>query len=443
MAETTSANIANVIKGAAKNAVRSMTPADAKAQAKNEDGIVKLKYPNQEPAHQMILKFYEYEYSRVISGEGKYQAQASIALPLPQNFIEATRLEIGGSQLGILGALTTDLLGGTLAGTAGSNIKQDIFNADGTLKDATSLAKGLGSSFEGAIAAGADAAVYLTKAVAGKISPQIGQGISASSGSAVNNQATLIFDGLDLKIHNFEWVFSPKNAEDQKLLDDVMRTINYFIHPDYKSPIKGLDSKTLKRTVSRGLLTYPALMEVTLIGVSGNLDLLFRTKKYLMVNNFNIDYSAGGNLMLNKGGQPGVIRCSMNVTESEIRTRADYRDGLPGNLGQDQAVVDPVSNEDGGFQVDSLVNALTKPNEDGQDQDPAVESGTDDVAGSNEDSPDDRTIAYRVAVGTNSRGRTTYDFYNAAGKKLRSNEQDLRNQYPPKSQFLANPPVDR
>ena len=54
-----------------------------------------LSFPSNLGHHQMIIKFYEYEYARVSSGEPKQGVKASIALPLPQNIVDSSRLVAG------------------------------------------------------------------------------------------------------------------------------------------------------------------------------------------------------------------------------------------------------------------------------------------------------------------------------------------------------------
>jgi len=294
-----------------------------------------LSFPSNLGVHQMIIKFYEYEYSRVSGGSNKYGCQASIALPLPQNISDTAKIDVGGTQIGVLGGITADIAGGAMSGDIGANAQKDISafkNEDGSFKGAGEMMTAFASNFKDIIGQGVDASVYLLKAGVGSIAPQVTQALSATGGSALNPQTTLVFDGIDLKIHNFEWVFSPKNEKEQKELDKIIQLIQYYIHPDYKSPVQGLSSSTF-RSVSRGLLTYPALMQVELVGVSGGLKTVFKTGKYLMVNNFVTDYTPQG-MVLNKGGTAAVVRCAMNTTESEIHTRADYRYGDYGALGE-------------------------------------------------------------------------------------------------------------
>ena len=313
-----------------------------------------LSFPSNLGHHQMIIKFYEYEYARVSSGEPKQGVKTSIALPLPQNIVDSSRIEVGGRQIGVLGGLTMDLLNNQVAGNAMQNIadyaSQAFADGKSMVKDTTDgNFAALTSKIKAQIGGAMDASLYLLRAGVGKIGPQIEQAASASAGTAVNPQTTLVFDGVDLKIHNFEWLLSPKNEKEQKDLDKIIKAIQFMIHPEYKNPAGKLE---LTKSISRGLLSYPALMSVDLIGVSGNLKTVFKSKKYLMVNQFNVDYTPQG-VVLNKGGTASVIRCSMNCTESEIRTRSDYADELAGALGDEGGALLDLAIEAADGSIDS------------------------------------------------------------------------------------------
>jgi len=149
------------------------------------------------------------------------------------------------------------------------------------------------------------------------------------------------------------------DEKEQKELDKIIQLIQYYIHPDYKSPAAGLESSTF-RSVSRGLLTYPALMQVELVGVSGNLKTVFKSGKYLMVNQFAVDYTPQG-MVLNKGGTASVIRCSLNTTESEIHTRADYRYGEFGALGDESNTLSDILTDvlDGAADIENIIQGET------------------------------------------------------------------------------------
>jgi hypothetical protein len=421
---------------------KSTTPKEQSDKNKEAAKTKQFKFPSNLGSHQMIIKFYEYNYSAIKKGSSDYGVKASIALPLPQNIVESSRLEVGGSQIGVIGAATADIAGASMGGDIIENIKSDASSAKegATGFDAASVLDRVKQDIGGAVAAGGNLAVYLAKVAGSKISPQAGQALSASAGSAVNNQTTLIFDGVDLKIHNFEWLFSPKNLKESQELDDIIRLINFYIHPSYANPVPGIESDTFSNTLNRGLLKYPAMISIELKSVSGGLAKVFRTGKFLMVNQFNVDYTPQG-MVLNKGGTASVIRCSMNTTETDIRTRADFAEGLPGTTGTDAATdKDSESTDDG--QTDEGVI----PAGDGEQADAVTENKAE------EESPeaDDTAPAYKQKVGgtgipgQGSRSVKKYNIYTKDGKIVERNvSAGNSSKYPVKESYFKNLPVDR
>jgi hypothetical protein len=292
---------------------------------KKNSGVEILRFPGDLGKHYIQLDFYEYQYSSVSKGEKPQGLVASIALPMPQNIVDSSRLEVGGSQLGVLGALGADMASGGFSASGFGDFAKRGFAAGQSMGSALGSMDfaNISAAFGNSIGAGIDTGLYLMRAGLGKVSPQIQQGLGSAVGTAMNPQTTLVFEGVDLKIHNFEWLLSPANRKEQKELDKIIQLIQYYIHPDFKEVSA---TGAIADSLSRGLLSYPALIDVKLVGVSGNLKTIFKPGKYLMVNQFNIDYTPQG-VVLNKGGTASVIRCSMNTTESQIHTRQDYRYG--------------------------------------------------------------------------------------------------------------------
>jgi hypothetical protein len=418
----------------------SITPKEQSDKNKDAAKVKQFKFPSNLGAHQMIIKFYEYDYSQIKSGSSDYGVKASIALPLPQNIVESSRLEVGGSQLGIIGGAAADVAGSTTSGSLIKDVKADLNAAQegvGTFSAAGILER-VKADIGGAVNAGADLAVYLAKAMGSKIAPQATQALSATAGSALNNQTTLIFDGVDLKIHNFEWVFSPKNLKESEELDKIIQLINYYIHPDYANPVPGIKSQTFGNTLNRGLLKYPAMISIELQSVSGGLAKVFRTGKFLMVNQFNVDYTPQG-MVLNKGGSAAVIRCSMNTTESDIRTKRDYQEGLPGTTGTDAATDEGSENTDDEQTQEGIIPPGDNDQTDAVEENKAEEQSTETA--------DDDTPAYKQKSGrTASRGARTakYNLYTKDGKIVKSNvSEGAASQYPLKESYFKNLPVDR
>lgn len=420
----------------------SITPKEQSDKNKDAAKVKQFKFPSNLGAHQMIIKFYEYNYAQIKSGSSDYGVKASIALPLPQNIVESSRLEVGGSQLGLIGGATADLAGSTIGGDLVENAKQDLAGLESGLEqfDATKLLNRVKQDIGGAIGAGADLAVYLAKAMGSKIAPQAGQALSATAGSAINNQTTLIFDGVDLKIHNFEWLFSPKNQKESEELDKIIQLINYYIHPDYSNPVPGITSNTFGNTLNRGLLKYPAMISIELQSVSGGLAKVFRSGKFLMVNQFNVDYTPQG-MVLNKGGSASVIRCSMNTTESDIRTKRDYQEDLPGTTGTDAATDEGSENPDDEQTQEGIIPAGDGDQTDAVEENKAEEQSTE---------ADDDAPAYKQKVGgtgipgQGARSVKKYNLYTKDGKIVDRNvSENNAKSYPLKESYFKNLPVDR
>jgi hypothetical protein len=316
-------------------------------QSKTVGGrAVGLQYPANLGDYHMILNFKQYDYSSATSNS-QGRLVDSIALPLPANLVDSSRIELGGKQIGSMGQLaasTYDIVANQLGGMQITGV-EDLLGAMGNqLSNAAGAAtSGIGRGVEAAqnlgVAGSLDAlaaqfsgvgamTTYALRGFADKLAPGVGQGIGAAVGNTLNPHATLVFDGVDLKIHNFEWQFAPKNEQESDTLTKVIEKIQYHIHPEYKSIAS---SPTGFAPIDRGLLSYPSLMEIILVCPSASINFMVKFNKYVMVNQFNVDYTPQG-ISLNRGGRPAMIRCSMNVTESQIRTKADYAGGEPAGI---------------------------------------------------------------------------------------------------------------
>jgi hypothetical protein len=332
--------------------------------AKSRNQLAPLQFPSDLGDYQMILNFHKYDY-RLATGRTNSQGVVadSIALPLPANITDTSRIEVGGKQIGGFGALASDIASGV------QNLRQSYNSLSTAAAQATqqsknivgSMASGIQSgNFLDALSAGfsdsTTAAAYVLRGLAGKVSPQVEQGVGSVLGNAMNPHATLVFDGVDLKIHNFEWVCAPRNEREAETLKKIISKVQYHIHPDYKTALSDGtgEGTTGILSLDRGLLTYPSLMSVNLVGNVGNWVIKF--DKMMMVNQFNVDYTPNG-VALNRGGSPAVVRLSMNVTEAQIRTKADYNDGAATSTGATNSAI--VNTEDSANEQAGLAAAVT------------------------------------------------------------------------------------
>ena len=304
------------------------------AASKKRKRTTQLQFPSDLGDYCMILSFIEYDYSTARSNTQGHVG-FSVALPLPTNLLDSSRIDIGGRQVGTMGQLVADISAGLddLRGT-GESISsvagQTLAGSKKMLEQSAKMAGGIFANggenagqeiinaFQTGVGALKTVGGYALRGVASKLSPQVAQAFGASVGNAMNPHQTLVFDGVDLKIHNFDWNFAPRNQAETDELGTIINSIQYYIHPEYKSPF-GTDVGI--ETIDRGLLDYPALLKVQLLGLNKNFVVNFN--KFMMVQQFNVDYTSNG-LSLNRGGNPAMVRCNMNVMETQIRTKDDY-----------------------------------------------------------------------------------------------------------------------
>jgi hypothetical protein len=281
---------------------------------KNNTEVTSLRFPQDLGPHAMILNFKDYTY-----GGGSIQnsvTTGSIALPLPKALQDMYSPNIQDAQLGIAGAATADIASALINGPNAGKINiNDIMQQNGNF---------------GAVASNAAAAMrYFTRAGLGSIAPDVGMGIDAATGTAVNPQQTIIFDGVSLKSFTFEWSFSPKNAAESETLRKIINTIRAASLPAYASPFGA--APNTGTSISRGLLKYPKMVDILLVGVDSSYFIQFKTG---MITQLAVDYTPNGVAMYKgeSGAKPTFVNITISMKEAAIHTRDDYTGAESSNI---------------------------------------------------------------------------------------------------------------
>tara|TARA_E500000318_G_scaffold111997_1_gene133232 strand:- start:795 stop:1802 length:1008 start_codon:yes stop_codon:yes gene_type:complete len=275
-----------------------------------------LYFPHTIGHHAMILNFKDYDY-----GGGAHMREVSndsIILPLPKNLQDNLNIKVGADELGITGSLAAESTSGAEdAASATSQIQNKIKGMFGDAKDEAASVSAI-ESFAGVLNKGLDTGLFLARAGLGGIAPDIAKGIGAGKGTAINPYATLVFSGVDLKVHTFEWLLSPDTPQEAETLRKIIRTIQRHVTPEMDGV---LGESISKSTLGRGLLKYPSMVDCFFHGINNK---FFYKLKTSMVSQFNVDYTPNG-IALNKGGKPSAVRLNMIMTEAAIHTKADYQ----------------------------------------------------------------------------------------------------------------------
>lgn len=303
-------------------------PAEAVvSSAKESTQRFDMSFPKDIGEHGMLLKFSKYKFGELgsISGE----SVGSILLPIPSNIRESYSVEIGPSSVGLAGMLGAEAISGgadvnaminSLANTGPSSLMSDPAAAVNFF-----MKSGLASTAAGAVgglAGGVGGAVLGTLAGQGAAGSALGDALSLSSGTALNPHTTVMFRGMNLRSHNFEWTFSPRSQSEGEMLRKIIRAVKRNTLPSYQSA-GGQRSGT---ALDRVLLKYPSVVDISFVGLDQSYFFGFKT---CMITQVEVDYSQNGNAFFAgpTGAKPVMIRFAINLMESKIHTAEDFEAG--------------------------------------------------------------------------------------------------------------------
>jgi hypothetical protein len=284
------------------------SPNRAREVYMERNAIEQLQFPDTLHEHGILLAFKKYTYAQKDEAASA-NIKSSILLPLPEALLDASGVKIAGIQLGATGAAAAEIASQRQAGSIGAAMeglatKENISTVMGIA--ATSLIK------DGLNATGLQGAQ---------------KGIEAGLGATFNPFQALTFEGVDLKSYTFDWTLAPSTRQETLNLQNIIKKIRQSIHPEYKNfevshpgggPAK---SNSATNVGGRAFLAYPDVCHIKIIGSPDGSLITF---KPAMVGGFQVNYAGAGELAFLEGGDPAVVKISMNLTEMQIWTRGDY-----------------------------------------------------------------------------------------------------------------------
>lgn len=254
--------------------------------------------------YHMIFTFVRYTRARGSLTATYDRVGGSIFLPLPQELNEAYSIQQGARDLGLLG----NVVGGVQLGAR--------FMSDGVeaVKTVAALMKTEASSMDILRKSG------MTVAELGKylmlLTPNLFQDtaiLDAASqfyGMIKNPHTALIFDGVNLRSHAFNWTFSPRNERESRTLFSIINRFKRHAHP------------TFRPNLGTMALDYPDYVYVNF----NKSEFLYPIKRSA-ITNITVNNSAGGaGPAFYKSGAPVSIQFGVQMTEAEILTREDFGD---------------------------------------------------------------------------------------------------------------------
>lgn len=247
-----------------------------------------LRFPDDLGPHAIVLNFSDYNYSRQ-ANTVSVVTTSSICLPLPGNLVDSFAIKMNNGELGVFGNMSR----------AAFAIGNQFYPDTAKMWEAAKKDDDLGSS----------AVARAIKAALSSGDNSVTRGAEIALGGIVNQHVALSFEGIDLKTHNFDWMFAPTSSSESVRLAKIIRTIKASILPSYK--------KDAKRT----FLMYPKVVDIFFLGTEPGHMYFF---KRCMVTGFEANYAPSETPTFLPNGRPGFVQMKLAFTEMEIHTSEDY-----------------------------------------------------------------------------------------------------------------------
>jgi len=228
----------------------------------------------------------------------------SIQLPLPANIQDTYSLRVQGNDLGVAGAEVAE--GASTIAGAGDVSARALGNILGRALPDVDFRQILDPNLQEA----SRNVAFLGRRAIDSLLPGAGRAVDQGLGNTVNPKASLYFEGVNLKQHDFNWTLAPTERAESDRIRDITNMIKRHVLPSYGNAV-GLN---------KVLLNYPSTVDVFFLGID---DQYFLYYKRCMVQQFSVNYTPGG-LAFVGGGKPAMITMNMSLMEMDIHTSEDY-----------------------------------------------------------------------------------------------------------------------
>jgi hypothetical protein len=225
-----------------------------------------------------------------------------IRLPIPASLQDQFGMDVADPKLDVLGNSLNALL------TAGGSRVDQFANDFGSISDYkfteyAGAAKAIGKIY--------DLGVDVAALAPGLSDSKLGKWAQRDIGRVRNPHHTMIFDGVQLKSYAFTWKFSPRSQQEAISLEEIIRNIKFYMHPQLSNTGFSME--------------YPHLAELQ-FEVGANK--LVPNVKTSFLKNLTINGSAGGVPSFYKDGRSTIVEMGLAFQEINVQTRDDF---LPEN----------------------------------------------------------------------------------------------------------------
>lgn len=134
--------------------------------------------------------------------------------------------------------------------------------------------------------------------------------LGVSAGIGINPYKELMYQSPDFRTFNFDWVLSPRNEDESKVLNEIINTIKKYMHP-------GVSGKSFDESL---LYTYPSYCTIEFSSNKEENPWLFKIHD-CVINSFSARYSSKFH---RDDNSPTAISLNLSVTEMTILSRNNF-----------------------------------------------------------------------------------------------------------------------
>ena len=254
----------------------------------------RLFFPANGFPHGIQLIFKKYDYTKLVLGAQGVRSKSqfssaeetgilAVELPMPSTLTDATGLQVNGFERTFLESFIADTLAPAFDGNIGDIAKNLFELGEGAMEKGIDALFGEAKTDAQKAAAnqGSKIASFMAKNIVGNVAPGIGKALSASRGTAINPQATLSFEGVNLRSFQFDWTLYPESKGEAEAIKKIIRSIKRNILPEIQDVTGGTGKAAVEgslsgNTLARAFLKYPAVVSINLLGIDESHFLRFK-----------------------------------------------------------------------------------------------------------------------------------------------------------------------
>jgi hypothetical protein len=265
-----------------------------------------LAYPLNLGVHYMLFRFSEY--NRYLNNTQDKKYIYSVALPMPENFVEEFENDFSEGALGLWGVIPES-----------PDVQNLVTNP--SLSGIGDFAKKM---MQGASSNALDLAAILGRVALNRT--QAGEAIEQWRGNVLNPHLVTVFNGTKLRTFNWNWKIVPESPENSEQFYKIYEIFQIGMLPEEKA--------------GRILLHYPLEVDISI----GGQDVKYSAKfKSAVIRDIKLNRHASGKpVFFRQTGAEAVLDFSITIQEIEAWTRDDvanqpYIDPAPMTSGRDPA----------------------------------------------------------------------------------------------------------